>query len=225
MIQFNVDFIYICRDQKNEELRYSIRSVYDNYPEAEVLVVGGKPDWYSGNFIEVKNIGNKFDNINQCYKTICNIKSIDNFTLMNDDFFILNRLENIPYYYDKTLDDKIADHTKRFGLSKYARVLSEANKILKKMGIEKPLNYDVHTPIVFNREKLSEIINLSKAPRSLYGNIFQVGGEEIKDVKVYKDTKEIDINKDFISCEDKSFEILKNLILADKFKNKTKYEV
>ena len=38
-----MNFIYICRVGENEELRYSIRSVLNSFPEANIWVIGGKP--------------------------------------------------------------------------------------------------------------------------------------------------------------------------------------
>lgn len=219
-----MNFIYICRDGENEELRYSIRSLVHHFPDAEILVVGGKPRWYAGKYLPVNNIGNKFDNIDECYKTICKIKSIDQFVLMNDDFFIINKPNRIDYFYDGTLDDKINKHMDQYGISKYARVLSDANKKLKKMGIEQPLNYDVHTPILFDRQLLSEVVDMSGAPRSMYCNIFNLGGTKIKDVKIYKDYEEIDINSFFISSEDRSFKTIHGNLLKNMFHHSTKYE-
>lgn len=217
-----MDFIYICRSGENEELRYSIRSLLHFYPEAKIHVFGGKPDWYSGEFTEVKNVGNKFDNISRCYKAICET-DIKDFILMNDDFFIIDKPKDFFGYYDGYLDDKIKSHTEQYGLSKYARVLSEANKTLKRMGISMPLNYDVHTPMLFNTEKLSSIIDMSFAPRSLYGNIFKVAGEKIKDVKIYKNVGDVIFNGYFLSTEDNSFNKVNN-ILNKKFPIPSIYE-
>lgn len=217
-----MNFVYICRDGTNEELRYSIRSVMHFYPEAKITIVGGKPRWYSGNFLEVKDFGNKFDNINKCYEEICNT-NIDNFILMNDDFYIINKPDSFNYYYDGLLDEKIQRHMEDYGISKYARVLSEANKKLKKLGISQPLNYDVHTPMMFEREKLSKIISLSNAPRSMYGNIYRVGGKKIKDIKIYKHTENVHINGYFLSSEDNSFKKVLGL-LQSKFKEPSNYE-
>jgi hypothetical protein len=218
-----MNFVYICRNGENEELRYSIRSVLHHFPDAEILVVGGKPKWYSGKYIEVEDIGNKFDNINYCYKVISKIDYIDQFILMNDDFFIINKPNRIDYFYDGTIDSKIESHMDKYGISKYARVLSEANKKLRKMGIDQPLNYDVHTPILFDRKLLSEVVELSSAPRSMYGNIFNLGGIKIKDVKVYRKDEAVEMNFYFISSEDDSF----NKILAflkEKFSQPSPYE-
>lgn len=218
-----MNFIYICRNGENEELRYSIRSVLYHFPDADILVVGGKPRWYSGKYIEVENIGNKFDNINECYKTICRLEYIDQFILMNDDFFIIDKPARIEYYYDGTIDSKIKSHMNKYGISKYARVLSDANKKLRKMGIEQPLNYDVHTPILFDRKLLSEVVDLSSAPRSMYANIFNVGGIKIKDVKIYRKDEYIKVNNYFISSEDDSFSKILE-VLKNKFVDVSPYE-
>lgn len=218
-----MNFIYICRNGENEELRYSIRSVLYHFPDADILLVGGKPKWYSGKYIPVGDVGNKFDNINECYKVICKLEYIDQFILMNDDFFIINKPTRIDYYYDGTIDSKIESHMDKYGISKYARVLSEANKKLRKMGIQQPLNYDVHTPILFDRKLLSEVVELSSAPRSMYGNIFNLGGTKIKDVKVYRKDEDIKINNYFISSEDDSFSKIFKL-LKTKFVDISPYE-
>jgi flagellar biosynthesis/type III secretory pathway chaperone len=217
-----MDFVYICRTGENEELRYSIRSVLHFYPDANIYIFGDKPRWYSGDYTEIEDYGNKFDNINQCYKAICNT-NLNNFVLMNDDFYIINKPNNFNYYFDGLLEEKIERHINEYGLSKYARILSDANKKLKAIGISQPLNYDVHTPMFFNREKLSQVVDLSNAPRSMYGNIFNVGGEKIKDIKIYKHTKNIYINGYFLSSEDSSFNKILDL-LKSKFPEPSRYE-
>jgi hypothetical protein len=219
-----VDFIYINRDGENEELRYSIRSVVDNVLDANIWVVGGKPDWYVGNFVPVENVGNKFKNITECYKAICNIAEVSDFIAMNDDFFILEQMSDIPYLYDGLLIDKAELHGSLHGTTEYFRVLTQANKALISMGINQPLNYDIHTPIKMNKEKLAKIVDLSYAPRSLYGNIFNVGGREIQDVKVYRNTPEDKIFEYFISTEDNTFDVVYTKLLKDKFNTPSKYE-
>lgn len=207
-----MDYVYICRSGSNEELKYSIRSLIHNCKPTNIWVVGGKPDWYIGNYLEVKDIGDKFQNINNCYKEIINNKNIsDNFILMNDDFFILKPLNNF-YYYSNFLKDKIINHIKINGNSKYARALNTAVKALKDMGVENPLNYDVHAPMTFNKANLSKVLDLSLAPRSMYGNLYSINPINIEDVKIYKNDINIDINKDFISTEDNSFKLIKDRI-------------
>lgn len=205
-----MDFVYICRSGENEELRYSIRSVLKYFTDAKIWVVGGKPSWYSGNHIQVNDVGNKFQNINNCYKNIINDNNISNdFILMNDDFFLLSNINNYKYY-DGLIEDKINSHSAIHGNSSYARTLRGCIQALKKQGIHNPLNYDVHTPMTLNKANLAKVVDLSLAPRSMYGNLFVNNGLEIKDVKIYKHSKDINLINDFISTEDNSFSLIKD---------------
>lgn len=206
-----MDYVYICRSGENEELRYSIRSVVKHATYDNIWVIGSKPDWYIGNYIEVDDIGNKFDNITNCYRVLPSIGALsDDFVLMNDDFFILKPLGKMPIFYDGTLSNKIDKHISVSGMSQYARVLIKAKKELIKQGIKDPLCYDIHVPMVFNKSMLSYMEYSNNAPRSMYGNIYNLGGVQIKDVKIYKNNSEFNINEShFVSSEDNSFKLIK----------------
>ena len=67
--------------------------------------------------------------------------------------------------------------------------------------------------------------------RSIYGNLFNLSGEEMEDVKVYVKgplvLKSYNLNKDnhnYLSSADSSFNLILNEILKDKFVQKTKHE-
>lgn len=225
-----MDYVYICRDGDNEELKYSIRSVIKNATHDSIWVIGGKPDWYSGNFVKVDDIGNKFENINNCYKVISQISGISNkFVLMNDDFFILGPIGEPPIFYGGSLMGKIERYIAMGGSTKYTRVLMEAYKRLIRLGISDPRDYDIHTPMVIDRTKIESFIDLSYAPRSMYGNLNNVGGKEINDVKIYNPKRdlyeEFDINimKYFLSTEDESFDAALPF-LNQAFPEPSKYE-
>ena len=95
-----MDIVYICRDGDNEELRYSIRSAVKNLPHDNLWVVGGKPDWYSGPYIEVPQDKAYYRNARTNIRTIIKSNKISNtFILMNDDFFIMNKVDSLPYMY------------------------------------------------------------------------------------------------------------------------------
>lgn len=218
-----MNFVYICRSGENEELRYSIRSVIKHYPDARIFLFGGKPNWFTGDYIPVADISGKFNNITSCFKAVSECQEIEDFILMNDDFFIINKINTFEYYYDGLLQTKLENHAREYGLSQYARSLKTGIKALKGI-VEHPINYDIHVPMPMNRERLAGIVDMSTCPRSVYGNYYNVGGVNIKDVKVYKGDKNIP-DADFISTEDNSFEIVYNKILKDMFVDKTKYEL
>jgi hypothetical protein len=206
-----MDYVYICRAGENEELRYSIRSVVKYATHDNIWLIGSKPDWYVGNYIQIEDIGNKFDNITNCYKALPHIGALsDDFVLMNDDFFILKPIGKMPTLYDGTLADKIDVHVSVSGMSQYARVLVKAKKELIKQGIKEPLCYDIHVPMTFNKSMLSYMDYSNNAPRSMYGNIYNVGGIQIKDVKIYKNDSVFALDSShFISSEDNSFNLIK----------------
>lgn len=219
-----MDFVYICKPGDNEELRYSLRSILKNTVVHNVWLVGGKPDWYRGNFIEVQQHNNKFENTKNCLSTICNDERIaDDFVLMNDDFFITRWMSEVPTYYNGFLKDKIEEHSRAYGSNQYSRILSRSLKALIESGIQDPLNYEVHTPMSFNKEQLSRVVGCSLAPRSFYGNYFNVGGTESKDVKIYKQNNTVpDIG--LLSTEDNSFDIIRHT-LKDMFPKPCQYEL
>lgn len=183
-----MDFVYICKNGENEELRFSIRSVLNSFPKANIWVVGGKPDWYVGNYIEVDQSFNSYTNALNNLKAICNAEEIKNkFILMNDDFFIMEKIKKIEYFYNGLLEDKIVAYKAMLKESFYIIKLSETNNRLKKYKIEKPLDYELHVPFPMEKDKLKPILEKDHRFlwRSIYGNLHSVGGTQMKDVKVY----------------------------------------
>lgn len=228
-----MDVVYICKPGDNEELRYSIRSVVKNLPHDKIWVVGGKPNWYVGNHIPVSQNRSKYPNAKNNLNAICGAENIsESFILMNDDFYIINKVETVPYMYSGTLNDKIKQRENIFNGNTYTTLLKETLGSLnrKKNGIV--LDYELHVPMIMEKKKLSKVLKLSGLWRSVYGNIFDVGGVKIRDVKVYEKENKFykysyDINNleyDYLSSNDESFKTIKSLILEKQFKSKTIYE-
>ena len=80
----------------NDEIRYSIRSVEKYHPNARIVIVGEKPEWYTGEH-------HYFDDSDKCpYVNVwrklefaCTLA--DEFISMDDDFYLLRPFE--PYFY------------------------------------------------------------------------------------------------------------------------------
>jgi len=228
-----VDYVYICRKGDNEELRYSIRSVVDHMPPGNIWLVGNKPAWYVGDFIPVQDVGGKFANITNAISAAANSDQIsDKFVLMHDDFFAIKPVKDITIMHNGFLLDKIKEYRELDPGSRYAEILFEAYEYLIGMGISDPLDYDIHLPMIMNKNNLKTVVNKTNAPMSVYGNIFNVGGQRVRDVKIYpkhskfkKRSHDI-FNSDspFVSCQDSSFSDLHRTILNKMFINKTIYE-
>jgi hypothetical protein len=228
-----MDFVYICRSGENEELRYSIRSVVNSFPEARIWVVGGKPDWYLGNYIEVAQDRHKYANAFNNIIAICDSKEIsESFVLMNDDFFILKRFDLNDIFHGGLLSNKIKIHRKSMPDSRYGRKLIETRDMLKSNNLYDSLDYELHVPMVLEKNKLGIIVK--KYPellwRSMYGNLYKLGGKEIRDVKVYSDPrrseKSMIVDKDsvFVSTQDESFDVIYESVLKEMFLYPTKLE-
>ncbi len=225
-----MNFVYICRNGDNEELRYSIRSLYKNINNPDIWIIGGKPIWYSGNYIEVNQNRTKHVNVrNNLNKLITSNNIPNDFILMNDDFFIMKPMSDIPYMHGGNLFDKVKKFKTHAPTSSYTKMLSDTYNVLIKKQIENPLDYAIHVPIKMNKEKLSTVIYPSLSIRTMYGNLYDVGGEEIKDVKVHLDrpwSESFDYNKNinFLSTNDKSFIKLFNDVLKNEFIDKSPLE-
>jgi len=228
-----MDIVYICRDGDNEELRYSIRSVVKNLPHDKIWVVGGKPDWYIGNYIKVSQSGPKYVNGRNNLKTICETKEIsDSFILMNDDFYVINRVDSIPYMYSGTLSDKIKQREDVFSGNSYISLLRQTLGSLSRRKKSPILDYELHVPMVMEKKKLSKILSLTGLWRSVYGNVFDAGGIKIKDVKVYDEKSKFysssykidSLEYDYISSDDDSFKKIKEKLFLAMFLEPSPYE-
>lgn len=227
-----VDYVWICRDGENEELRYSIRSVIKNMPSGNVWVVGGKPSWYNGNHIPVKQNLPKMRNAMNNLAAICSSDKISNeFVLMNDDFFAVKPIKTIKHYHGGLLRDKVYQSEDFRPTSSYTRSLRETHKALTKLGIKDPLNYELHVPMPMTKDGLRKYLNTNMLFRSAYGNLHEVGGEEMSDVKVYGpgpmssgSYKYDTLIHDYISSNDDSFENVLKEVLLEMFPEPSMFE-
>jgi hypothetical protein len=225
-------FVYICREGENEELRYSIRSVIDSFPDADIWVVGGKPDWYVGNHLPVPQTKSKYNNARENLLQTCHMKDIsEEFVLMNDDFFIIDKINKINEYHGGPIREKSARYNQMYQGGQYARFLADTYYWLTKQKINEPMDYDIHVPMKMKKQNLLKIIGHKNVLwRSAYGNMFGSGGKEIHDVKVYSEgfkTESYDWKNPktpYLSTMDSSMEGEVLEFLQDRFPNKSNLE-
>jgi hypothetical protein len=229
------DFVYICREGFNEELRYSIRSLMQNFPDPNIWVVGGKPRWYSGNYIQVPQTNDKYTNMYENWDTILRSKQIKtNFVLMNDDFYLIKPIIKIPVYHGGNLLDKVEKYERlepRFAYTKRLRLTYER---IKALFADEPLDYDLHVPMTLNKTKLAKIFDKTETDilwRSMYGNCFAIGGEQQPDVKVYtrgamkQSSYKPTADTVWLSTDDHSFKFKIKGIVRDKFATRSALEL
>lgn len=227
-----MDFVYVCKNGENEELRYSIRSVLNSFPLANIWLVGGKPDWYIGNYIHVDQINSKYKNVINSLIAVTESKDInDTFIFMNDDFFIFKKIDRITNFNGGLLLDKINLYTDYSSGSYYTRQLVTTYNYLLKIGIKNPINYELHVPMIIEKKKLKKVLeNKDKFLwRSVYGNIFNVSSNSISDVKIYSSglmknlSYQYNEESIYLSTEDNSFKLIEEK-LKNKFPNKVLLE-
>ena len=189
----NLDVVYCIKNAPtNEELRYSLRSL-KNIPHSKVWIFGYAPEWIrSVEIVRQDQKGlNKWEKCGYSLKSICENEGVtEDFIWFNDDFFVMSEIEKLPYYIDRTLEERFRDFKRKsfYGTpSRYAYRLQDAANALKTKG-RTTVNYELHIPMIFNRKKLLKLWDIYPnigAHRSLYGNEYSVGGEQRYDVKIY----------------------------------------
>lgn len=231
----DLDIVYFVKDGffKNEELRYSLRSVAKNMPHRKVWIFGGAPvNILPDVRIKTKQEGRtKWDKVRAMFLLACNSKDLtDDFILFNDDFFIMKPTDKIEPVYRCPLDKHI-EILEKFRPTEYSRLLRDCLNTLKGKGVKQPLSYELHTPFIFNKEKLKKILDEfpdQHCTRTIYGNIYGIGGERMNDIKMFTDKPEFDYKKSqFLSTDDSMVNINNDAwrYIRDSFKNKSEFEI
>lgn len=186
-----LDVVYIVKPTtRNEELRYSVRSVVKNFPYRNIIFVSGCPeDMSPDGYIPIAQHGsNKWKRTTTTLHNVCLDSSItEDFWLFNDDFFVMKQIKKLDPIYHGTLEDRVKEIKKGTGnMGMYAFRLKQTALVLKSKGYS-TYNYAVHIPMLVNKHKALE--TMLQFPneymfRSLYGNYCSVGGRNQKDVKV-----------------------------------------
>lgn len=188
------DVVYITRDGRNAELRYSLRSL-ENLPHGTVHVVGGTPGWLSPavNYLpRAQDALTKGENGRLNRELAFATSAIaEEFLLFNDDFFILEPLDRIQVWHRGPVAEVLTDYDLRHPGSYYTVSMRRTLELLRSLGIREPLSYELHAPLPMHRSIAANVSHFI-APhwaaghlhwRTLYGNLARIGGEYLPDVK------------------------------------------
>jgi hypothetical protein len=171
-----MDIVYYVRPgEKNEELRYSLRSLV-NLPHERVWVIGHTPRWVTGvesipgnrgpggpQHVAIGNLG-----------LACEHVEADSFVVFNDDFYVMEPIEAVPSWHRGPLRE-----WRRSGA--YGLADREAYRRLTAAGIPEPLDWTLHIPLVVERDRLADVLRAmdGRIPpewRTMYGNLSGVTG-------------------------------------------------
>lgn len=228
----NYDIVYILKsDPVNEELRYSLRSVEQNFPHKQIWFVGGQPNELKPDHrISMLQTGHtKWERVKNSLKYVIDEKNItDNFWLFNDDFFILKQWTINGNVFCGTIADRVNEIIQNYGKkSEYAEALLRCKELLEAKGCT-TYNFAIHCPMLLNKKKLAHVLSEFDSPmlRCLYGNGVAADKVEHKDLKIYEMNRSIPKDADFVSTEDAAFDYgavgsqLRNI-----FTQKSRYEL
>lgn len=232
------DVVYFVKNCPiNEELRYSLRSVEQNWKYNAVWFAGGCPNDIKPDrrMKLIQKSPTKWENVRNMMVEVCKNDEIsEDFWLFNDDFFILRPIKNFGPRYDGTLTTKIQEIRDKYNGedSEWSGNLVKLRKLLKDNG-KTEYCYAIHEPMLINRKKMLEV--LEKFPhepmiRALYGNWWPIGGVQEKDPKYAMpeagDVAQKITKHDIVSTSDESFQSgYIGRWLKDRFQHKSRFEV
>jgi hypothetical protein len=187
--------IPVRRGERNEELRYALRSL-SFVPHGKVWIAGHMPSWVQNcGHIPTHQNGSKHQNSTKNLIKACQHDEVaEDFVLWSDDIFLLQKIEQVPVLHMGTLGDFIYRRTSMLGTSAYIRGVLATCEILCELGIEESLCYELHVPVSMTKSGMLEVFYAATAEgmprttalqvRSLFCNYFHVGGEPAIDSKV-----------------------------------------
>jgi hypothetical protein len=181
--------LYVVRPGDNEELRYSLRSVATNLPHDGVFIAGSAPPWLTPDVgvIPTLDRGAKYSNILDALEVACDHVP-DEVVYFNDDQFVMAPVPAIPVYHR----GRLADRKTKTGI--YGGGFAETEALLRQLEVVgELLNYELHLPMPIRATRMAEALARARAvfrgkclhPRTLYGNLWHLGGEQLDDVKVH----------------------------------------
>ena len=230
-----LDIVYFVKNsQTNNELKYSIRSVVKNMPYKRIWIFGGCPYGIVPD-VHVRaeqNGPSKWANVHEMYRLACSNKELtDNFVLFNDDFFIMRPMDKVEPLYRCSLNQHIAILEEKFKHpNSYSKLLRNCNKELINLN-KTQLSYELHVPFIFNKKNLAKLLDRfpdQHCTRTLYGNLYNIGGRQSEDIKVFSSKPGFDYKNSPLLSSDDGIDNINNDVwryIKLSFKEKSKYEL
>jgi hypothetical protein len=176
MNKYSVLYVYKQTEDDGQELKHSLRSLKNirNW-DGKVFIAGDKPSWIK----DVIHIIPRATGSSHMHDVEIKILAAldddrlpDDFIYMNDDIYCTKR-SSVKEFHKGDLDGERQT-------SFYNKAKRATAKYLWSQGIDEPLDYDVHTPMIMNkaeRRMVSIIVRPSLRgipllPRSIYGNLY-----------------------------------------------------
>lgn len=166
-----------------DELRYSLRTLEANTRVERVHFFGGKPAWLKTDLhVTTRQRRNKWANARTNLRVALESDAVsDPFVLMNDDFFVLKPVDPLPMWHGGPITEWVNGVSARY--TEYLKWSWDTYRLLRKLGHEDPLWWDLHTPILVSKEAMHDALILTDRhggglhPRTLMANLSGLQGE------------------------------------------------
>lgn len=166
------------------ELRFSLRSLV-NVPHERVIVAGDRPKITNGSVthIRVDPIPVRYQSSMENILAACEASSAEDVVVMHDDIFVLR-----PWRFVHEHRGSIEQYLKTGAATGgYRAVVERTRDILLAEGVANPLFFGMHTPTVYDRRNMVDLIKTYRASsvllRTLYHNLFPQPSNLARDVK------------------------------------------
>jgi hypothetical protein len=144
---------------KGDELRYALRAWAKHLPEANIVIIGDREDWFSDDIAHIPHRSESTNpQVDVAHKMIAAIGSglvpVD-FIWTNDDIYTL-----CPVLFEDIAVLKAHGRLTNKGTkgSLYHENAERTLKALKDAGIEKPYDFATHTPVILEKSALAKVI-------------------------------------------------------------------
>jgi hypothetical protein len=160
-----------CKEfAQGRELLFALRSWYEKtcFP-ANLVIIGDREDWFGEEIFVIEHQrtsdNSQIDTMEKLKLAIESPEVTERFIWTNDDIYLVNRVSLAHIEIPKVLGDL---NPKKFK-GVYAENMSRTIMLLDKFGLPK-LNYGTHTPVLFEKFKLVEM--LERFPEAESGVLF-----------------------------------------------------
>ena len=193
-----MDLVYLVGEDKHHdhlELRYSIRSMVKHLDKISNLIVVGECPMFLKNVIHIPvPDAHKHNGARNIYEKIlaaCNDPRVSKNFLSNSDDYFLNKdfaADSFPCFFDGDLEQL----NSKLGYDGGYKVYVENTLSVLKERKLSVLNFNVHAPMIINKERFSMImpafnwtIHKGYISKSLYANAAGITGTPATDIKIY----------------------------------------
>jgi hypothetical protein len=195
-----------------------------------VWLIGHLPQWaVNVESIQTTQVGRKYANSTRNLLTAClDDRLTDQIVLFNDDFFCMTPTAGVEVWNR----GPASEVTKAYRSGPYGQGMKDTAALLARLGHPDPLSYELHLPMVIDRGRMAAAIKTGHKARisvihkrTLYGNLENLGGTTVTDVKVTTEDPDGWRHWPWLSTSDASFTSYPvGRHIRDKFPDPCRYE-